>query len=271
MKASTLLASAIAVVLSGPQLAFADCQTVSASDVAQDIQNCPSANNALKNNACNFGGAAIAEFGGNTCASNGNNFGVLQLTRSNLTDTGYSPSQYLNLSAQSQVCIWAQQVGNSNTSGAYQTLSNSGSINGTPVTAGMLAACFQFGPLICKNDLAFMQANGGACPTAGNGGVRATGQTLSNGSAKSRRKQPKHLFLGTVDPKQDQPGRGDVQRFKRRRDQLPGRRDHARRRNSAVSGQRARFSIRKSRVGTLSACSSPTLASRAGWCSAHSR
>ena len=88
MKASTLLASAIAVVLSGPQLALADCQTVSASDVAQDIQNCPSANNALKNNACNFGGAAIAESGGNTCASNGNNFGVLQLTRSNLTNTG---------------------------------------------------------------------------------------------------------------------------------------------------------------------------------------
>ncbi|RTL84262.1 MAG: hypothetical protein EKK29_14080 [Hyphomicrobiales bacterium] len=183
MKASTLLASAIAVVLSDPELAFADCQTVSASDVAQNIQNCPSANNALKNNACNFGGAAIAESGGNTCASNGNNFGVLQLTRSNLTNTGYSPSQYLNLSAQQQVCIWAQQVGNSNTSGAYQTLSNSGSVNGTPVTAGMLAACFQFGPLICRNDLAFMQANGGACPSIGNGGVRATGQTLSNGGA----------------------------------------------------------------------------------------
>ena len=47
----------------------------------------------------------------------------------------------------------------------------------------MLAACFQFGPLICKNDLAFMQANGGACPTAGKAGVRATGQTLSSGSA----------------------------------------------------------------------------------------
>jgi hypothetical protein len=183
MRALTLVASAIAVVVSGPELALADCQTVSASDVAQDIQNCPSANNALKNNACNFGGTAIAESGGNSCASNGNNFGVLQLTRSNLTNTGYSSSQYLNLSAQQQVCIWAQQVGNSNTSGAYQTLSNSGNINGTPVTAGMLAACFQFGPLICKNDLAFMQANGGACPTNGNGGVRATGQTLSNGSA----------------------------------------------------------------------------------------
>ena len=95
MRASTLLLFPIAAVVSGPQLAFADCQTVSASDVAQDIQNCPSANNTLKSNACNFGGAAIAESGGNTCASNGNNFGLLQLTRSNLTNTGYSSSQYL--------------------------------------------------------------------------------------------------------------------------------------------------------------------------------
>ena len=196
--------------MSGPELAYADCQTVSASDVAQDIQNCPSSNNTLKNNACNFGGAAIAESGGNSCASNGNNFGVLQLTRSNLTNTGYSPSQYLNLSAQQQVCIWAQQVGNSNTSGAYQTLSNSGNINGAPVTAGMLAACFQFGPLICKNDLAFMQANGGACPTSRQWRSQSHWANPFQRQRESRRQQPKHLFLGTVDPEQDQPGRGDV-------------------------------------------------------------
>ena len=37
-----------------------------------------------------------------------------------------------------------------------------------------------------------------------------------------------------------------MHRFKRQRDQLPGRRDHARRRNSAVSGQCACFSSRES-------------------------
>lgn len=155
----------------------------SAFDIASALKKCDSANDTLKDNACNFGGASIAESGGNTCESNGNNFGVLQLTRTNLNGTGISPDQYLNLPMQQQVCIWAQQVGNSNTQGGYQTLANNRNIGGTPGTSGMLMACFQFGPLICKNDISFMQSHGGACPTAGNGGVRATGGTLSNGSA----------------------------------------------------------------------------------------
>jgi hypothetical protein len=157
-------------------------QQYSASQVSQAIQNSPYANSTLKSSSCNFGGASIAESGGNTCASNGNNFGVLQLTSSNLP-AGMSANQYLDLPLQQQVDIWAKQVGNSNTSGAYQTLANNNSIGGTAVTPGMMSACFQFGPGICKNDVAFMQANGGACPSAGNGGVRATGKTLSNGTA----------------------------------------------------------------------------------------
>jgi len=157
-------------------------QQYSASQVSQAIQNSPNANSTLKSSSCNFGGAAIAESGGNTCASNGNNFGVLQLTSSNLP-AGMSANQYLNLPLQQQVNIWAQQVGNSNTSGGYQTLANNSSIGGAAVTPGMMSACFQFGPGICKSDVAYMQSNGGACPTAGNGGVRATGRTLSNGTA----------------------------------------------------------------------------------------
>lgn len=157
-------------------------QQYSAADIAQAIQNSPTANSTLQSNSCNFGGAGLAESGGNTCESNGNNFGVLQLTRSNLPD-GMTPEQYMNLPLQQQVDIWAQQVGNSNTSGGYQLLANNGSIGGAPVTPGMMAACFQFGPGICRNDVSFMQANGGACPSAGNGGVRATSATLSNGTA----------------------------------------------------------------------------------------
>jgi hypothetical protein len=91
--------------------------------------------------------------------------------------------EYLRLPMQQQVCTWAQQVGNSNTRGGYTTLANNRNIDGTPVTSGMLMACFQFGQLICKSDIAFMQSHGGACPTAGNGGVRATNATLANGSA----------------------------------------------------------------------------------------
>lgn len=157
-------------------------QHYSASDVAAAIRNCDSASDTLKSNACNFGGAAMAESGGNTCESNGNNFGVLQLTRGNLPQ-GMTSDEYLRLPMQQQVCTWAQQVGNSNTRGGYATLANNRDVGGTPVTSGMLMACFQFGQLICKNDIAFLQSHGGACPTAGNGGVRATNPTLANGSA----------------------------------------------------------------------------------------
>lgn len=188
MRISSLLRCGVAVLALSTNAARAflqpGCanQQYSASQVSQAIQNSPYANSTLKSSSCNFGGASIAESGGNTCASNGNNFGVLQLTNSNLP-AGMSSNQYLNLPLQQQVDIWAKQVGNSNTSGAYQTLANNNSIGGATVTPGMMSACFQFGPGICKNDVAFMQANGGACPAAGNGGVRATGRTLSNGTA----------------------------------------------------------------------------------------
>jgi hypothetical protein len=174
-----ILASSLFVTL-GAALA---CETLTASQVAQDIQNSSTANQALKSSSCTFGGAAMAESSGNSCASNGNNFGVLQLTRSSLAGSGYTPEQYLALPPQQQIDIWAQQVGNSNTSGGYQTLVNNASIGGTPTTAGMQAACFQFGPGICRNDIAFMQVNNGQCPTAAGGGVVATGSTLRSGSA----------------------------------------------------------------------------------------
>lgn len=186
-RALIVATSILALTLCSPARAFlaAGCSNshYSASDIAAAIKNCDDANDTLKNNACNFGGAAMAESGGNTCESNGNNFGVLQLTRSNLRGTGLTPDQYLNLPMQQQVCIWAKQVGNSNTSGGYQTLANNSNIGGARVTAGMLMACFQFGPLICKNDIAFMQSHGGSCPSAANGGVRATSGTLRDGTA----------------------------------------------------------------------------------------
>ena len=146
----SLLVVSIVALACGAALAQSTCQTLTASQVAQDIQNSPNANQALKSSACTFGGAAIADSGGNTCSSNGNNFGVLQLTSSNLAGTGYTPAEYLALSPQEQIDVWASQVGNSNTSGGYQTLANNASIGGTPVTPGMEAACFQFGPGICN-------------------------------------------------------------------------------------------------------------------------
>ncbi len=50
-------------------------------------------------------------------------------------------------------------------------MQNGETIGGTVPTAGMLAACFQFGGAICINDINFMRANGGRCPKPGDGGI----------------------------------------------------------------------------------------------------
>jgi hypothetical protein len=146
----------------------------SASEIADAIRNSPDASDTLKAAACDFGAAALAESGGNTCERNNQNFGVLQLNKNNIPDF-LEYNQYLNSSLQDQVDIWARQVGNTNTIGGYQTLvnamQNDSTIGGTTPTSGMLAACFQFGSAICQNDINFMRRNGGACPTPQNGGI----------------------------------------------------------------------------------------------------
>lgn len=143
--------------------------------VTQAIQNSSYSNAALKQQACAFGGASQTESNGNGCEYNGSldgtgNTGVLQLNNKSIRDAGYSPQQYANLPLQQQVDVWAKTVGNGNTSGAYGTLANSlgSSINGVSISQGTLAACFQFGPAICANDLKAMRANG-ACPAKGTG------------------------------------------------------------------------------------------------------
>jgi hypothetical protein len=157
------------------------CQTYSASEIAEAIRNSPNTNSAMKNTSCIWGGAGKAESGGSQCASNGNNFGVLQLTRSNLPP-GMSPQEYMNLSLQQQVNVWAQQT-TANFGSGYQDLeaanASGGSIGGVKITDGVLAACYQFGPVICNNNTRALQ-NGQAC---GGPGIRATRSTLRNGTA----------------------------------------------------------------------------------------
>jgi hypothetical protein len=175
----------LAVFLSvSPITAAIACTQHSASEIADAIRNSPNTNGAMQSTSCIWGGAAIAESGGNTCASNGNNFGVLQLTRGNLPD-GMSPSEYMALSLQDQVNLWAEQT-TANFGSGYQALAyaqaSGGFIGGVEVTEGMLAACYQFGPVICNNNVNALQS-GQACSGAG---IRATGGrngTLANGTA----------------------------------------------------------------------------------------
>jgi len=164
----------------------------SASDIAAAVAASPNANAALKNSSCTWGGAGRSESAGNLCASNGNNFGVLQLNRSNLPP-GVTPATYMAEPLQQQVNTWAAQVGSGNTSSSgYQTLSSaqaSGqSIGGTPVTSGMMAACFQFGPAICKNDVAALQSGqpcGGTNPVNINSVPRNQGSATTDGNGQT--------------------------------------------------------------------------------------
>ena len=95
----------------------------SAAQITQAIQNSPYANQALKNNACAFGGTAMGESHGNACAVNAGNTGVLQLNNSSIINAGMTTQQYANSSLQTQVNTWAQMVGTGNTSGGYTILS----------------------------------------------------------------------------------------------------------------------------------------------------
>jgi hypothetical protein len=171
-----------AALIAAPAAAFA-CATYNANQVSQAIKNSPYASDSLKNSSCTWGGASMAESGGNTCSSNGNNFGVLQLTSKNLP-AGMTSSQYLSLPLQQQVDIWIQRAGPSSQGNAFNTVNGDvgTSINGYPITSGTAAACAQFGALICSKDLASLKVTG-QCPSQGNGGVRATNATLANGTA----------------------------------------------------------------------------------------
>ena len=152
--------------------ARAQCATYSSTDIANAINSSSTASAALKATACTWGGAGKSESGGNTCASNGSNFGVLQVSSGNLAGSGYTSQQYLALPLQQQVDVWASQAGNSGAgSGSVATISTAAasgqSFGSTPATQGMAAACVQFGSVICKNDLAALNAGqpcGGANP-----------------------------------------------------------------------------------------------------------
>jgi len=169
-----------------------DPTNYSASDIAAAVAASPNANSALKSSSCTWGGAARSESAGNLCASNGNNFGVLQLNRSNLPP-GVTPAAYMAEPLQQQVNTWAAQVGSGNTSSTgYQTLaaaqSSGQSIGTTPVTSGMMAACFQFGPAICNNDVAALQSGqpcGGASPININSVPHNQGSATTDGNGQT--------------------------------------------------------------------------------------
>ena len=85
-----LVGLALAVAVVTPTIANLQLQSgcnnfnYSSVQIAGAIRNSRFATPTLQFAACDFGAAALAELGGNTCASNGSNFGVLQLNNTNL-------------------------------------------------------------------------------------------------------------------------------------------------------------------------------------------
>jgi hypothetical protein len=147
-----------------------------ASEIAASIRNSSTASAAVKANADIYAAAAIAESGGSTTAQASAAYGVLQVSSGNLSNANISSQNYLNYSLQSQVDTWASLVGNSTeaqTGTAFAELkslyASGGNIGGVQVTAGTVAACMQFGAVICKNNLAYMKAHNGQCQDAGSG------------------------------------------------------------------------------------------------------
>lgn len=195
--------SLVGVALAGiASTAFA-CQTYSPAQIADAVRNSSTASQDLKDSACTWGGAAAAESGGNTCAHNARNFGVLQLSLENLRRAGISPSDYMNLSLQQQVDVWAQYgAKDNNSSSGFKSIQavNGGTLpGGRTATDGLAAACSQFGGAICKNDLNYMASHGGQCPEKGNGDqIVATGSTLANGTANADGKGQTICSWGSV-------------------------------------------------------------------------
>ena len=251
MRLSNLLGSGLALLALSTNDACAYLQSgcanqqYSASQVSQAIQNSPNANSTLKSSSCNFGGAAIAESGGNTCASNGNNFGVLQLTSSNLP-AGMSANQY----SEPALATTGQHLGATGrqfqhvrrlSDARQQQLDRRRSgdagndVGLLPIRSGNLQKrCRLYAGQWRRVSLRRQR--------------RRSGDRFNalEWHSKSRRQQPKHLLLGSSNSKQDQPGGGHLQQ--QRRHELPGWNDHAWRRDFAIAEQCAALAPRQCRM-----------------------
>jgi hypothetical protein len=156
--------------------------------VSDAVKNATPAPASVKARSCMWGGAAIEESGGSLCAHNSNNYGVLQLSRANIASLGLTPQQYMSETLQEQVDGWAiAGATNNNASIGFQLID--GDIGKTlkfgQVMEGILAACSQFGPVVCNNDIKLIES-GKALPLqplGSPGAIRCKTANCNNGTA----------------------------------------------------------------------------------------
>jgi hypothetical protein len=168
--------STVGLVLASQFATAALAAVYTAQQIADMIRASPTAPQIVKDNADLFGATAIAESGGNTLDRNGQNGGLLQLDKQHIKDVlgdTATVQDYTLLDGQTQIDKWAEATASEWNYPGMKTLlaanKNGDAIGGAKVTPGMVAACFQFGPAICQNDIAYMKANGGACPDKSTG------------------------------------------------------------------------------------------------------
>lgn len=151
----------------------ASCPTHSLLEIAAAVKASKNAPTSAKSRSCMWGGAAQAELsGGRLCAHNSNNFGVLQLSRQNLERLGITPAEYMAESLQEQIDVWAQAgAAQNNQSRGYKKIDRNidSTLRFGHVMDGVLAACSQFGPAVCNNDIDLIE-NGKSLPLRGGGG-----------------------------------------------------------------------------------------------------
>ncbi len=150
------------------------CLPHSLFEIATAVRSSKDAPNSVKNHSCMWGGAALAESGGgHLCAHNSNNFGILQLSRQNIERLGLTPAEYMAEPLQEQIDDWALVgAAQNNQSRGYKRIdSNIGStLRFGHVMDGVLAACSQFGPAICNNDIDLIET-GKPLPVRGSSGA----------------------------------------------------------------------------------------------------
>ena len=140
--------------------------------------------------AAGAGNLAMFESGGNSQITNSLGYsGLFQMGQPMLTKfCACTASQYTQMSVDQQAQVYTKYLSAVTSEAAPSQLvtamNNGSSINGVPITAGMVLGCVQLGGPNCQKQINYIQANG-ACPTgAGVSGNDANGTSICTFAAK---------------------------------------------------------------------------------------
>jgi hypothetical protein len=185
---SFLFAQCVPLRAAGTACAPVNCRPTAynVAQIAASIKTATGASASITSRSCMWGGTAVKESGGNLCACNSNNFGVLQLSRQNIAKLGLTPEEYMLSTLQKQIDGWALAEATANNAAIGYALIDrdiSTTVHFGHVMDGPLAACSQFGPAICNNDIKILESGRALPITPTDGAIRCKDSTCQNGTA----------------------------------------------------------------------------------------